>query len=95
MQLQQTIAADVDCRRAVRVRRDDAEPIEDRHADAGARRRNITDYAYRRGEATLIEFLDAQRAFNDTMQAWNEARGEYARRRISGTGGRRRGREFR
>ena len=41
--------------------------------------RNITDFAYRRGEATLIEFLDAQRAFNDTMQAWNEARAEYAR----------------
>ena len=41
--------------------------------------RTITDYAYRRGEATLIEFLDAQRAFNETMQAWNEARAEYAR----------------
>ena len=40
--------------------------------------RAITDYAYRRGEATLIEFLDAQRAFNETMQAWNEARAEYA-----------------
>jgi outer membrane protein, heavy metal efflux system len=41
--------------------------------------RTITDFAYRRGEATLIEFLDAQRAFNETMQAWNEARAEYAR----------------
>jgi cobalt-zinc-cadmium efflux system outer membrane protein len=41
--------------------------------------RSITDYAYRRGEATLIEFLDAQRAFNETMLAWNEARAEYAR----------------
>jgi cobalt-zinc-cadmium efflux system outer membrane protein len=41
--------------------------------------RSITDYAYRRGEATLIEFLDAQRAFNETMQAWNEARAEYVR----------------
>jgi cobalt-zinc-cadmium efflux system outer membrane protein len=41
--------------------------------------RDITGYAYRRGEATLIEFLDAQRAFNETMQAWNEARAEYAR----------------
>jgi cobalt-zinc-cadmium efflux system outer membrane protein len=41
--------------------------------------RTITDYAYRRGQATLIEFLDAQRAFNETMQAWNEARAEYAR----------------
>jgi cobalt-zinc-cadmium efflux system outer membrane protein len=41
--------------------------------------RAITDYAYRRGEASLIELLDAQRAFNDTMQAWNEARAEYVR----------------
>ena len=41
--------------------------------------RTITDYAYRRGEATLIEFLDAQRTFNETMRAWNEARAEYAR----------------
>jgi cobalt-zinc-cadmium efflux system outer membrane protein len=41
--------------------------------------RAITDYAYRRGQATLIELLDAQRAFNETMQAWNEARAEYAR----------------
>ncbi len=41
--------------------------------------REITDYAYRRGEATLLELLDAQRAFNDTMQGYNEARAEYAR----------------
>jgi cobalt-zinc-cadmium efflux system outer membrane protein len=41
--------------------------------------RNITGYSYRRGEATLVEFLDAQRAFNDTMQAYNESRAEYAR----------------
>ena len=41
--------------------------------------RQITEYAYKRGEATLIEFLDAQRAFNETMQGYNEARAEYAR----------------
>ncbi len=41
--------------------------------------RDITEYSYRRGEASLVEFLDAQRAFNDTMQTYNEARGEYAR----------------
>ena len=39
----------------------------------------ITEYSYKRGEATLIEFLDAQRAFNETMQGYNEARAEYAR----------------
>ena len=41
--------------------------------------RNITGYSYTRGEATLVEFLDAQRAFNETMQAYNESRAEYAR----------------
>jgi len=37
------------------------------------------EYSYRAGEASLVEFLDAQRAFNDTMQGYNEARAEYAR----------------
>ena len=41
--------------------------------------REVTDYSYRRGEATLLELLDAQRAFNETMQAFNEARAEHAR----------------
>ena len=41
--------------------------------------RQTTEYSYRRGEATLIEFLDAQRAFNEVMQSFNEARSSYAR----------------
>ena len=41
--------------------------------------RDTTDYSYRRGEASFIELLDAQRTFNDTMQGYNEARAEYAR----------------
>ena len=41
--------------------------------------RNITEYSYRRGEASFVEFLDAQRAFNDTMQAYNDARADFAR----------------
>jgi cobalt-zinc-cadmium efflux system outer membrane protein len=41
--------------------------------------RDITEYSYKRGEAALIELLDAQRAFNETMQAYNEARAELAR----------------
>lgn len=40
---------------------------------------DTTEYSYRRGEASLIEFLDAQRAFSDTMQTYNEARANYAR----------------
>jgi cobalt-zinc-cadmium efflux system outer membrane protein len=41
--------------------------------------RATTEYSYRRGEASLVEFLDAVRAFNDTMQSYNDARAEYAR----------------
>lgn len=41
--------------------------------------REITEYSYRRGEASFVELLDAQRAFNDTMQGYNEARAEFAR----------------
>ena len=36
--------------------------------------RNTMEYSYRRGEASLVEYLDAQRAFNETMQTYNEAR---------------------
>jgi cobalt-zinc-cadmium efflux system outer membrane protein len=41
--------------------------------------RQITEFAYRRGEATLVELLDAQRAYNETIQSYNEARAEFAR----------------
>ena len=41
--------------------------------------RDTTEYSYRRGEATLVEFLDAQRAFNDARQTFNDVRANYAR----------------
>jgi cobalt-zinc-cadmium efflux system outer membrane protein len=41
--------------------------------------RQTTEYSYRRGEASLVELLDAQRAFNDTRQSYNEARANYTR----------------
>lgn len=41
--------------------------------------RDTTEYSYKRGEATLVEFLDAQRAFNEAMQTANDARASYAR----------------
>jgi cobalt-zinc-cadmium efflux system outer membrane protein len=41
--------------------------------------RDTTEYSYKRGEASLVEFLDAQRAFNDAMQTFNDARAAYAR----------------
>jgi cobalt-zinc-cadmium efflux system outer membrane protein len=41
--------------------------------------RTTMEYSYRRGEASFVELLDAVRAFNDTMQGYNEARADYAR----------------
>jgi cobalt-zinc-cadmium efflux system outer membrane protein len=41
--------------------------------------RNTTEYSYRRGEASLVEFLDAHRAFNETMESYNTTRANYAR----------------
>ncbi len=41
--------------------------------------RQITEFSYRRGAASFLEFLDAQRAYNETMQTFNQARGEFAR----------------
>jgi cobalt-zinc-cadmium efflux system outer membrane protein len=41
--------------------------------------RTITEYAYQRGEASLVELLDAQRAFNETVQSHVAAKAEYAR----------------
>ena len=79
-QLEQVIAADVDIAAAQYAAAEAT--LKTVEADMLTQARDvraITDYAYRRGEATLIEFLDAQRAFNETMQAWNEARAEYAR----------------
>jgi cobalt-zinc-cadmium efflux system outer membrane protein len=37
------------------------------------------EFAYKRGEASFVDFLDARRACNDTTQSYNEARAEYAR----------------
>jgi outer membrane protein, heavy metal efflux system len=79
-QLQQTVIADVDLATAQYAAAEATlQTVETEMLTQARDVRTITDYAYRRGEATLIEFLDAQRAFNDTMQAWNEARAEYAR----------------
>jgi cobalt-zinc-cadmium efflux system outer membrane protein len=41
--------------------------------------RDTMEYSYRRGEASLVEFLDAQRAFNDARQSANDARADFAR----------------
>ena len=35
--------------------------------------RDISTYTYRAGGSSLLELLDAQRAFNDTMQSYLDA----------------------
>ncbi len=55
------------------------ENIEQNMLEPAREVRQTMEYSYRRGEASLVEFLDAQRAFNETMQSYNEARAEYAR----------------
>ena len=41
--------------------------------------RDTSAYVYRSGASSLIEFLDAQRAFNETMQSYQEAQASYRR----------------
>ncbi len=41
--------------------------------------RQTIEYTYRHGQSSFVDFLDAQRAFNDTMQSYNNARADYAR----------------
>lgn len=55
------------------------EQIEKDLLDRAKRVREVTDFSYRRGEATFVELLDAQRTYNETMQGYNEARAEYGR----------------
>lgn len=55
------------------------ETIQTTMLDQSRRVREVIDFSYRRGEATFVELLDAQRTFNETMQGLNEAKAEYAR----------------
>lgn len=41
--------------------------------------RETMEYSYRRGEASLVEYLDAQRAYNDAVQSYIDARANFAR----------------
>ena len=41
--------------------------------------RRVAEESYRAGTIKLLEFLDARRAYTDTMQSYNDARASYAR----------------
>lgn len=45
--------------------------------------RDAAEYAYRRGEASFLEFLDAQRAFNETTRSYYAALADHARARYA------------
>ncbi len=55
------------------------ESIEQEMIARAARVRETIEFSYRRGEASFIDLLDAQRTLSETMQGYNEARVEYAR----------------
>jgi cobalt-zinc-cadmium efflux system outer membrane protein len=55
------------------------ETIESEMLEQSRRVREVIEFSYRRGEATFVELLDAQRTLNETMQGFNEARAEYAK----------------
>jgi len=59
--------------------RDVVATIEDQMLQRARDVRSATEYSYRRGEASFVEFLDAVRAFNDTMQSYTAARADFAR----------------
>ncbi len=59
--------------------RDLVEGIERELLKPATSARDISAYAYRTGGTSLLELLDAQRAFNDTMQSYLEAQASLRR----------------
>ena len=78
--VQATVESEVDTAYAqYEIARTTVERIESTMLQKARDVREITEYSYRRGEATFVEFLDATRAYNETIQGYNDARAEYAR----------------
>lgn len=55
------------------------ESIERDLLDSARKVRDTAGYVYRAGASSLLEFLDAQRALNESMQSYQEALGDYRR----------------
>src|SRR5437588_6140196 len=74
------IAADVGTSfREYAMTKELVESIERDLLKPAASARDISAYTYRAGGTTLLELLDAQRAFNDTMQSYVDARASLRR----------------
>ncbi len=76
---------DADVVRAVasyRAARDRLNVFEGGALDEAKEVRDAAEYAYRRGEVSFLEFLDAQRAFIETTRSYYEALADHARARF-------------
>lgn len=47
------------------------------YVDAAKKSRDISEYSYRRGAATLLDFLDAERSYRATQLAYRQAVSDY------------------
>ncbi len=48
-----------------------------KYLDAATRSRDISEYAYRRGGISLLNFLDAERSYRATQLAYRQALASY------------------
>lgn len=55
------------------------ENIEGEMLTQARRVRQIMEFTYRLGEATLLDLMDSQRALNESLQVYNQTRADYAR----------------
>ncbi|HYB70498.1 MAG TPA: TolC family protein, partial [Candidatus Bathyarchaeia archaeon] len=74
--LQVLAAVDTDLALAA-TQRDRVTLLRDNYLPKATRARDTVDYAYRRGGASLLDFLDAQRTYRETSLAHLQAIGAY------------------
>jgi cobalt-zinc-cadmium efflux system outer membrane protein len=47
------------------------------YLEVSQKNREISEYAYRRGAASLLDFLDAERSYRATQLAWRQTIAAY------------------
>ena len=47
------------------------------YLEVSQKNRDISEYAYRRGAASLLDFLDAERSYRATQLAWRQTIAAY------------------
>jgi cobalt-zinc-cadmium efflux system outer membrane protein len=48
-----------------------------RYLEVSQKNRDISEYSYRRGAASLLDFLDAERSYRATQLAWRQTIAAY------------------